>query len=87
VIGAGVHSVWGVVFAGSAAGVALVLVERLVERGEDLGREHSLNLLFWGGKTRFMRHQRTDALFGFGEESLKLRAERGLDAHDPAARL
>jgi hypothetical protein len=87
VIGAGVHSLWGVVFGGSAAEIALVLVERLVERREDLGWEHGLDLLFWGGKTRFKRHQRTDALFGFGEESLKLGAERGLNAHDPAARL
>jgi hypothetical protein len=87
VIGARLHSLWGVVFGGSAAENALVLVERLVERREDLGREYSLDLFFWGGKTRFKRHQRTDALFGFGEESLKLGAERGLDAHDPPARV
>ena len=53
--------------------VVLVVVDGLVERLEELGREHRFDLFFWCGQRRVDR-LRVDPVLGIGEHLLELGA-------------
>ena len=60
--------------------VILVLLERLVQRGQERLGEDRFDLLLGRRRGELPRHLRTDALLRLGEERLELRAEGRLDA-------